>query len=195
MGKIHLEVGGVTDCALRLNWQSEEVCSGYIVEQRLGKEWKKVVWIGDGNITTCRIEDLNPFTVYRFRIIPFIYDSCYREILGRSVEIEGKTAPPNIFDINVKQSLDSIILSWQWNKNAQGCILEKKEKNVWKRIARIADRKICSFQIQNLRSGKKYEMRIKTFAFWGKKPTYSSYKYLVLEKEDGASVRKKGEGK
>ena len=190
---MYLEIGGVTDSALRLKWRSKEIYSGYIVEQKNAEKWERIVWIGDGSITTCRVEELKPFTVYQFRITPFIYDNFYHEILGKSEEIVGKTAPPNISDIKAKYTPAFIEFSWKWNENAQGCIWEQKEHSEWKRIARIADKKICSFQLQNPNADEECEIRVKTFAFWGKRPTYSAYKYLISKETGGLYMSKGGE--
>lgn len=194
--KMFLRIVGWAENALRLSWGGEKTYSGYLVEQlQPDEKWRKIVWIGDGKLTSCRIENLEPSREYRFRMTPFQFDKSYHEQYMMPIEVAGKTAPAMISAFRGKLSCDVTQLSWEWNRDTEGCVIERKEDGIWKRIARIDDKKITETKINVFSKEKKYEFRIKAFAFYGAIPLYSSYKYLVLEREDGASVRKKGEGK
>ena len=75
-----LHIVGWAENALRLSWGGEKTYSGYLVEQlQPDKKWRKIVWIGDGKLTSCRIENLEPSREYRFRMTPFQFDKNYHE--------------------------------------------------------------------------------------------------------------------
>ena len=189
--KIILRLGGWASTALRLVWNDTGENSGYIVERLEGKTWERVVWIGDPKLTTCRIENLDPSTEYCFRVIPFRYDTNYKEERQEEAQIIGKTPPASVSVLTGTSTATTVKLFWKWCDDAQGCILEQKEKDNWKRIARITDKKRESWKICGLQPNSNYEFRIKTFSFWGNMPLYSFYKNVSVmthkkEMEGGA---------
>ena len=67
-------ISGAAKDALRLNWNRNTKCSGYIIEMYKNNSWVRVVKISGNSTTTYRVENLRSNSSYIFRICSFTFD-------------------------------------------------------------------------------------------------------------------------
>ena len=67
-------IGGIATDALRLNWNRNTKCSGYIIEVYKNNSWVRVARISGNSTTTYRVENLKSNSSYIFRICSFAFD-------------------------------------------------------------------------------------------------------------------------
>ena len=172
------KIGGRADNALRLNWNKNTDASGYIIEQYVNGEWKRIARIGSGSTTTYRVENLKAGTSYQFRIKAFGFRGT-QALYGKMVSVSGKTNPAAVKGLKIGGTAkDALRLNWNGVSGAEGYIIEKQEGTSWNRIARLEGGKTGTYRVEGLKAGTSYQFRIRAFGFDGKTPIYSAYKSI-----------------
>ena len=172
-----VQIGGTAYNALRINWNADSTSQGYIIEQKVNNEWKRIARIGNLKTNTYRVEGLNPSKEYFFRIQAFSFfnDS---PIYGDYAYLSGKTKPISVTDFNVAGSADNALrVNWSSNNAVQGYIIEKKQDNNWQRIARIEGKDNKTYRAEGLKAFTEYSFRMQAFDFYNNCPLYSDYVY------------------
>ena len=170
-----LKIGGWASDALRLNWNRNANASGYIIEQKKAGVWERIARLGDNNITTYRVEKLNPSAKYEFRIKAFGFDDG-TPIYSEYVMVAGKTKPSMVSGVKIGGTgKDALRINWNKNTSASGYIIEQKKAGTWSRIARIGENSTTTYRVEKLSASTKYEFRIQAFGFDGSTPLYSEW--------------------
>ena len=152
------KIGGRADNALRLNWKQEKTAEGYIIEQYQAGNWTRIARLEGNNTSTYRVEKLNPSREYKFRICAFAFDGS-RPIYSTYSTMNGKTNPSKVEEVKIGgTAVNALRINWKQNETAMGYIIEKKEGNSWKRLARIEGKNVTTYRAENLKSNTTYEL-------------------------------------
>lgn len=144
------KIGGRADNALRLNWKQEKTAEGYIIEQYQAGNWTRIARLEGNNTSTYRVEKLNPSREYKFRICAFAFDGS-RPIYSTYSTMNGKTNPSKVEEVKIGgTAVNALRINWKQNETAMGYIIEKKEGNSWKRLARIEGKNVTTYRAENL---------------------------------------------
>ena len=171
------QIGGTAYNALRINWNADSTSQGYIIEQKVDNEWKRIARIGNSKTNTYRVEGLNPSKEYFFRIQAFSFFN-NSPIYGDYAYLSGKTKPISVTDFNVAGSADNALrVNWSSNNAVQGYIIEKKQDNNWQRIARIEGKDNKTYREEGLNAFTDYFLSIHAFDFYNYSPLCSDYVY------------------
>lgn len=173
----NVQIGGSAYNALRINWNADSTSQGYIIEQKVNNEWKRIARIADSKIATYRVEGLKPSQEYSFRMQAF---SFYNDspIYGDYAYLAGKTKPISVNDFKISESTNNTMtVNWGSNNAVQGYIIEKKQDNNWQRIARLEGKDNKTYRVEGLKDFTEYSFRIQSFDFYNNSPLYSDYVY------------------
>lgn len=169
------KVAGWATDALRLNWNVNTSAQGYIIEQKNGSKWTRIARLEGQKTKTYRVEKLKPATEYSFRIKAFTVNKGKASYSGY-VNTSGMTNLANVSGFKIGGwAKDALRVNWNVNSGAQGYIIEQKNGNSWKRIARIEGNKTKTFRVEKLQPSTEYSFRIRAFSFYNKKAVYSGY--------------------
>lgn len=172
------KIGGRADNALRLNWKQEKTAEGYIIEQYQAGNWTRIARLEGNNTSTYRVEKLNPSREYKFRICAFAFDGS-RPIYSTYSTMNGKTNPSKVEEVKIGgTAVNALRINWKQNETAMGYIIEKKEGNSWKRLARIEGKNVTTYRAENLKSNTTYEFRMQAFGFENNTPLYGEWNYV-----------------
>ncbi len=95
--------------------------------------------------------------------------------------ILSEISPEKIINLSAEKKEDGYIeVKWEKGESAEGYIIEQYVEKQWKRIARIADKNMTSYQVANVLPNLSYEFRVKAFRFWNNLPIYSDYQYISI---------------
>lgn len=177
-----LKTIGRAENAIRLTWRGEDA-SCYLLERKVDDQWKKIVWIGDKELTSCRVEGLKPSTFYHFRLTLFCYDELYRQQEIQSYELVDKTCPGPVSGVKLVKKGDEEYLCWKKNPAAMGYIVYQIENRRWKRIARIGNKNTMSLKMSFDDEQMKKGVGIKIQAFDSNKyvPLYSRFTEIWIK--------------
>lgn len=172
------KIGGRADNALRLNWKQEKTAEGYIIEQYQAGNWTRIARLEGNNTSTYRAEKLNPSKEYKFRICAFAFDGS-RPIYSTYSTMNGKTNPSKVEEVKIGgTAVNALRINWKQNETSMGYIIEKKEGNSWKRLARIEGKNVTTYRAENLKSNTTYEFRMQAFGFENNTPLYGEWNYV-----------------
>ena len=172
------KIGGRADNALRLNWKQEKTAEGYIIEQYQAGNWTRIARLEGNNTSTYRAEKLNPSREYKFRICAFAFDGS-KPIYSTYSTLTGKTNPSKVEEVKIGgTAVNALRINWKQNETAMGYIIEKKEGNSWKRLARIEGKNVTTYRTENLKSNTTYEFRMQAFGFENNTPLYGEWNYV-----------------
>ena len=75
--------------------------------------------------------------------------------------MNGKTNPSKVEEVKIGgTAVNALRINWKQNETAMGYIIEKKEGNSWKRLARIEGKNVTTYRAENLKSNTTYEFRM-----------------------------------
>lgn len=173
----NVQIGGSAYNALRINWNADSTSQGYIIEQKVNNEWKRIARIADSKIATYRVEGLKPSQEYSFRMQAFSFYN-NSPIYGDYAYLAGKTKPISVNDFKISESTNNAMnVNWSSNNAVQGYIIEKKQDNNWQRIARLEGKDNKTYRVEGLKDFTEYSFRIQSFDFYNNSPLYSDYVY------------------
>lgn len=93
--------------------------------------------------------------------------------------MNGKTNPSKVEEVKIGgTAVNALRINWKQNETAMGYIIEKKEGNSWKRLARIEGKNVTTYRAENLKSNTTYEFRMQAFGFENNTPLYGEWNYV-----------------
>ncbi|MCH5324369.1 MAG: fibronectin type III domain-containing protein [Eubacterium sp.] len=122
--------GRATD-ALRLGWNKNTSADGYIIEQKVGTAWQRVVKITNNSTTEYRVGGLKPGTEYSFRIQAYKMSgsTALYSILASNTWCTTPAAVTGLKATDV--SYDGVTITWNHNSTVSGYDVEEYYNGKW----------------------------------------------------------------
>ena len=172
----NLRLGGRRSTVLRLNWDKNTTADGYMIEQYKDGKWVQIAKITDKNTTTYRVTNLDPMTLYKFRMRAYKIKSGVYLYSKYTSTKSWNTSPSLVTGLRLTDVTDnSLNLCWNQNSTADGYIIEQSVYGEWVRIAKLTSKELTSYTVTGLNSNTTYKFRIKTYNMVGKVGLHGEY--------------------
>lgn len=194
------EVSSVTSSSATISWQGVEDVTGYKVEINSGGSWSQAADAGAAQ-TSVTVSGLNPYTTYRFRVIPYKYSRGETVFAYSSNEIAAltnyvpsdQTAEQTVKAPSAKKvkkvtkpkktkitKLTSAKKSFtvKWKKvSCTGYQIQYSTSSKFKKAKTVTVKgsKKTSKKISKLKKGKKYYVRVRAYKTVNGKKVYGSW--------------------
>lgn len=151
-----------TDCT-ELIWNDVYGADGYEIYQLIGSEWKKVA---KSEKNKAKIKKLNIASEYTFKVRAFVKTDSGKIKSKFSSELKCATAPDKVKITSVvNRGIGRLTVHWNRVSGADGYIIyvSNKKNGTYKEAAVINYGSRTSYSVLNLKSNKKYYVKMKAF--------------------------------
>jgi len=170
----------------KLSW-NRVYCVGYELWKIDGETSEKIsdIPFGTENVT---INSLSPATSYTYAIRSYIFDETGERKYTEAVPTEFKTKDwGKNLTASANKSGNNITISWGFEDDADGFIVEQLISDEWQMLADIPDATITSCDLRDVKGGEKYQFRIKAYKTQNDITHYSIYgttEAIITEPDD-----------
>ncbi|SFR88415.1 CehA/McbA family metallohydrolase [Anaeromicropila populeti] len=164
------------ETSITIAWEKAEHADGYLIEiyNNATKKWETVKLTTKISQT---ITGLKEATTYKFRVTSYIKESG-KKVYGKAgTTITTSTVTAKVKNVKIQKTAEGEArLSWDKVSGADGYVIEMKTgKGAYKKVKTIGKGSAQTYTISELKEGKSYTFRIRTYVKVGKTKLYSSY--------------------
>ena len=165
----------ISPTAVKLDWNSNDKVTGYIIEQYKGGKWTQIAVTKNNTTLTFTVKGLADATPYSFRI------KTYKNADGKTnysgyTTVKAETPPAAVKNARVTSTTATwITLEWERNANVTGYAIEQYKGGKWTQIAVTKNNTTLKFIVKGLNPDTKYSFRIRAYKTNGTKTTYGGY--------------------
>ncbi len=165
---------GRTANSITLNWNKNANVDGYIINIFKDYEWQQIARITDNNVTSFKVDSLEPNTEYDFEIMCYSdvgYDYC-----GEYVNATMSTLAPVVTGFSYSaRSYNSVNLKWNPVDKVDGYVIQICKNGTWTTVKTITDNSIVGYNVTGLSASVKYSFRIRAYKTSGSTKLYGSW--------------------
>lgn len=159
----NLRIDSRNEKSLKLTWDEVFGATEYAVYQYIGNDWEKIETTSNTSIT---VKKLDSSKVYQFKVRACTKSGdtkCYGEY-SEWLTTATKPQTPSITSIS-NRGTKRLAVKWSSVSDCDGyeVLIATKKNGKYKTTAEIKGRYKCSYIIYNLKSNKKYFVKIKAF--------------------------------
>lgn len=179
-----LEIKGATANSISLKWAKQSGISGYEVYRFYGGKQKEKVTL-KSNATAVKFSKLSSAKKYQFKIRTFTKKDG-KTVYSSFQVLNAATAPEKVKLKSIFRPSKSVAsINWEAQKGVDGYIIyaSTSENGKYKKVA-TASKDATNCKVKNLKSGKYYYFKIRSYKKAENNTAYSSYsnmKYIIAK--------------
>lgn len=159
----NLRIDSRNEKSLKLTWDEVFGATGYIVYQYVNDGWEKIESTNNNSIT---VKNLDSSNVYQFKVRAYTESGnkkCYGEY-SELLTTATKPQTPSITSIS-NRGTKRLSLKWSSVSDCDGyeLFISNKKNGKYKSAGETKSRYKCSYIIYNLKSNKRYYVKVKAF--------------------------------